>query len=110
MSPASLQRLKAQWQLDDAAWKRERLDELGVVYVWADGLYVKAGLEDSKPALLVMIGALTDGRKVVQAVESVHRMPLHSMWMEFRTIAPPGRRSPPDSIYTPIDKTSTEMR
>jgi len=29
---------------------------LEVVYVWADGLYVKAGLEDTKAALLVMIG------------------------------------------------------
>jgi len=31
LSPASLQWLKAQWQLDDAAWKQQRLDELGVV-------------------------------------------------------------------------------
>ena len=73
LSPASLQRLKAQWQLDYEAWKQRRLDALEVVYVWADGLYVKAGLEDTKAALLVMIGALTDGRKVVLAVESGQR-------------------------------------
>jgi transposase-like protein len=47
LSPASLQRLKAQWQLEYEAWKHRRLDDLEVVYVWADGLYVKAGLEDS---------------------------------------------------------------
>ena len=41
--------------------------------MWADGLNVKAGLEDTKAALLVMIGALTDGRKVVLAVESGQR-------------------------------------
>lgn len=73
LSPTSLQRLRAQWQMDYAAWKQQRLDDLDVVYVWADGLYVKAGLEDSKAALLVMIGALTDGRKVVLAVESGQR-------------------------------------
>jgi putative transposase len=73
LSPASLIRLKAQWQLEYEAWKRRRLDNLEVVYVWADGLYVKAGLEDSKAALLVLIGALTDGRKVVLAVESGQR-------------------------------------
>ena len=73
LSPASLARLKAQWQLDYEAWKQRRLDDLEVVYVWADGLYVKAGLEDTKAALLVMIGALTDGRKVVLAVESGQR-------------------------------------
>jgi transposase-like protein len=41
--------------------------------VWADGLDVKASLEDTKAALLVMIGALTDGRKVVLAVGSGQR-------------------------------------
>lgn len=73
VSPASLARLKAQWQLEDAAWKHRRLDALEVVSVWADGLYVKAGLEDTTAALLVLIGALTDGRKVVLAVESGQR-------------------------------------
>jgi putative transposase len=73
LSPTSLTRLKAQWQLEYEAWKRRRLDDLEVVYVWADGLYVKAGLEESKAALLVLIGALTDGRKVVLAVESGQR-------------------------------------
>jgi putative transposase len=73
LSPASLARLKAQWQLEYEAWKQRRLDDLEVVYVWADGLYVKAGLEDTKAALLVLIGALTEGRKVVLAVESGQR-------------------------------------
>jgi putative transposase len=73
LSAASLARLKASWQLDYEAWKQRRLDDLEVVYVWADGLYVKAGLEDSKAALLVLIGALTDGQKVVLAVESGQR-------------------------------------
>ena len=35
------------------AWRSRRLDHLEVVYAWADGLYVKAGLEDTKAALLV---------------------------------------------------------
>lgn len=73
LSTASLQRLKAQWLLEYEAWTERRLDDLEVVYAWADGLYVKAGLEDSKAALLVIIGALTDGRKVVLAVESGQR-------------------------------------
>jgi putative transposase len=73
LSPTSLARLKAQWQLEYETWKRRRLDDLEVVYVWADGLYVKAGLEDTKAALLVMIGALTTGQKIVLAVESGQR-------------------------------------
>ena len=73
LSPTSLTRLKAQWQLEYEAWKRRRLDALAVVYVWADGFYVKAGLDDSKAALLVLIGVLTNGQKVVLTVESGQR-------------------------------------
>jgi putative transposase len=73
LSAASLIRLKAVWQLEYEAWKQRRLDELEVVYVWADGLYGKAGLDDTKTALLVMLGVLPDGRKVVLAVESGQR-------------------------------------
>ena len=73
LSPASLQRLKAQWLLEYDAWQQRRLDDRELVYVWADGLYVKAGLEDSKAALLVLVGALTDGRKMVLAVQSGQR-------------------------------------
>jgi hypothetical protein len=43
------------------------------VYVWADGSYVKAGLEKDKAAMLVVIAGLRDGRKVVLAVESGYR-------------------------------------
>jgi putative transposase len=50
LSPTSLARLKAQWQREYETWKRRRLDDLEVVYVWADGLDVKAGLEDTKAA------------------------------------------------------------
>lgn len=39
----------------------------------ADGLYVKAGLENRKAALLVIVGALKDGSKVVLSVEAGQR-------------------------------------
>ena len=70
LSAASIERLRAKWTQEYAAWRTQRLEQLEVVYAWADGLYVKAGLEDTKAALLVIIGALKDGRKVVLAVES----------------------------------------
>jgi transposase-like protein len=73
LSPASIERLRAKWTQEYAAWRTQRLEQLEVVYAWADGLYVKAGLEDTKAALLVIIGALKDGRKVVLAVESGQR-------------------------------------
>ncbi len=73
LSASAIARLRAKWTLEYAAWRTQRLDQLEVVYAWADGLYVKAGLEDTKAALLVIVGALRDGRKVVLAVESGQR-------------------------------------
>jgi transposase-like protein len=73
LSPSSIERLRAKWQLEYETWRSRRLDNLEVVYAWADGLYVKAGLEDTKAALLVIIGALKDGRKMVLAIEAGQR-------------------------------------
>jgi transposase-like protein len=86
LSPASLLRLKAQWQGEYETWKQRRLDDLEVVYLWADGLYVKAGLEDTKAALLVMIGVLTNGQKIVLAVESGQRESKESWRMILRDL------------------------
>jgi transposase-like protein len=86
LSPASLLQLKTQWQAEYETWKQRRLDDLEVVYLWADGLYVKAGLEDTKAALLVMIGALTNGQKVVLAVESGQRESKESWGMMLRDL------------------------
>lgn len=92
LSPSSLVRLKGRWQVEYDAWKQRRLDDLNVVYVWADGLYVKAGLEDTKAALLVLIGALTDGRKVVLAVESGQRESKESWGLMLRDLRKRGRQ------------------
>jgi transposase-like protein len=72
--------------LEYETWKTRRLDDLEVVYLWADGLYVKAGLEDTKAALLVMIGALSNGQKVVLAVESGQRESKESWGMMLRDL------------------------
>jgi putative transposase len=73
LSPSSIARLRAQWQLEHEAWAQRPLDADEVVYLWADGLYVKAGLEREKAALLVVIGAFADGHKEVLAVTPGYR-------------------------------------
>jgi transposase-like protein len=70
LSASSVDRLKASWQAEYEAWRQRPLGDLEVVYLWADGVYVKAGLEKDKAAVLVVVAALRDGRKVVVAVES----------------------------------------
>lgn len=81
LSASSVQRLTEDWQRDYAQWRTQDLSALEPVYVWADGIYVKAGLESTKAALLVLIAALADGTKVVLAVESGHRESSES-WAE----------------------------
>ncbi|MBI5307083.1 MAG: IS256 family transposase [Planctomycetes bacterium] len=73
LSASSIERLKAKWQREYEEWRQMDLSGLEVVYQWADGIYVKAGLEKDKAALLIMIGALTNGKKVFLACESGYR-------------------------------------
>jgi transposase-like protein len=73
LSASSIERLRDQWVAEHEAWRMRSLVGLEPVYLWADGIYVKAGLEKDKAALLVIVAALRDGRKVVLAIEPGHR-------------------------------------
>ena len=66
VSASTEARLKEKWHAELAEWRQRPLDDLEVVYMWVDGvLYVKAGLEKEKAAILVVLAALSDGSKVV---------------------------------------------
>jgi transposase-like protein len=73
LSASSIERLRGRWVTEYEAWRQRSLVGLEPVYLWADGIYVKAGPEKDKAALLVVIAALRDGRKVVLAIEPGHR-------------------------------------
>lgn len=73
LSASSIQRLKAKWQVEYEEWKRQDLSHIKVVYQWADGIYVKAGLEKDRAALLIIVGALLSGEKKILACESGYR-------------------------------------
>jgi putative transposase len=73
LSASSIERLKGKWQREYDEWKQLDMSGLEVVYQWADGIYVKAGLEKDKAALLIIIGALSNGKKVFLACESGYR-------------------------------------
>ena len=70
LSKSSIRRLRAGWTAEFEEWSQRRLEGREVVYVWADGIYVKAGLERDKAALLVVLGAMRDGTKEVLALRS----------------------------------------
>jgi transposase-like protein len=73
LSASTVSRLKQKWQAEYEEWSSRPLEELEVVYLWVDGVYVKAGLEKEKAALLVAVAGLSDGRKVLVALEAGHR-------------------------------------
>jgi transposase-like protein len=73
LSASSISRLREGWIAEYVTWKNRSLRDKRIVYLWVDGIYVKAGLEKEKGALLVAIGARSDGSKEVLAVESGHR-------------------------------------
>lgn len=94
ISASTVTRLKEKWQGERKEWKEGSLAELEVVYVWVDGVYVKAGLEKEKAALLVVVGGLSDGRKVILAVEPGYRESTESWLGVLRDLKRRGMGSP----------------
>ena len=94
LSASALVRLKATWQAQYAAWQQRDLSDCRLIYLWADGVYVKAGLDTSKAALLVLIGADADGQKHVLAVTSGQRESAESWAAVLRDLKRRGLRAP----------------
>jgi putative transposase len=63
LSPAVIARLTQEWQADYDAWQKRDLSARRYVYVWADGVYLQARLEEAAECMLVLIGATPEGRK-----------------------------------------------
>jgi len=94
LSASSLARLKGAWQAEYEGWKGADLAELELVYWWADGLYVKAGLADRKAALLILVGATADGEKVLLACEAGERESKESWLRVLRDLRGRGLKFP----------------
>ena len=65
LSASTIARLKEAWADEYARWLDRDLSAKQYVYVWADGIYVQARLEDDAQCLLVIIGATAEGKKEV---------------------------------------------
>jgi transposase-like protein len=63
LSPAVIARLTAAWADEYARWQGRDLSARRYVYVWADGVYLQARMEDQAECMLVLIGATPEGRK-----------------------------------------------
>ena len=94
LSASTVGRLKQKWQGEYEEWLARPLNELEVVYLWVDGVYVKAGLEKEKAAVLVAVAGLSDGTKVVLTLEAGHRESEASWSSMLRGLKKRGLRSP----------------
>lgn len=94
LSASTVARLKQKWQAEYEEWSCRSLQDLEVVYLWVDGVYVKAGLEREKAALLVAVAGLSDGRKVLVALEAGHRESEASWSDLLRTLRDRGMQAP----------------
>ena len=62
LSASTIARLKDGWTDEHQSWLKRNLSAKRYVYMWADGIYVQARLEDHAQCLLVIIGATLDHR------------------------------------------------
>ena len=63
LSPAVITRLTATWADEYARWQARDLSARRYVYVWADGVYLQARMEEQAECMLVLIGATPEGKK-----------------------------------------------
>jgi len=81
LSASTVVRLKEVWADEYEAWSKRDLSDKRYVYLWADGVYCSARLEDERSCLLVIIGADSFGNKELLAVSDGFRESTQS-WKE----------------------------
>ena len=80
LSETSILRMKEEWGAEYALWKKRSLEK-EYLYVWADGVYPKAGPKDDSMAVLVLVGLNSKGEKEIIAMEEGYRESKES-WQE----------------------------
>lgn len=81
LSPATISRLNHKFKAEYQEWRQSSLTEHTFVYVWADGIHIKAGISTEHAAVLVVIGVDAAGTKHFLAVEEGYRESKES-WLE----------------------------
>jgi len=80
LSANTICRLKASWINEYQAWTKRDLSKHNIVYIWVDGVYLQARMQE-KQCMLVIIGADDTGKKHVLAISDGYRESTQS-WRE----------------------------
>ena len=94
LSPNAIVRLKEHWEQEYEAWRKRPLWEHRYPYVWADGVYLDAGTEVDKMALLCVVGGRDDGEKELLAMEPGYRESKESWAETLRDLCSRGLEAP----------------
>jgi transposase-like protein len=81
LSASTVVRLKEIWTEEYEEWSKRDLSGQHYVYVWADGVYCNARLEDERACLLLVIGVTSSGDKELLAVSDGYQESTQS-WKE----------------------------
>jgi transposase-like protein len=93
LSGSTILRLKDEWAAEYAAWRVRPLTAR-YAYIWADGIYLGAGIELENSCLLVVVGAREDGRKELLAMELGYRESASSWATVLRDLRDRGLEAP----------------
>ncbi len=93
LSASTIIRLKADWAADYERF-RSRSISARYAYLYADGLYLGAGLEPERSCLLVIVGARADGQKELLAMELGYRESTESWASVLRDLRERGLGAP----------------
>lgn len=73
LSPSTISRLNQKFKAEYDEWRQSSLVAHRFVYIWADGIYLKAGVGTENACVLVVIGVAMDGTKHFLALEEGYR-------------------------------------
>lgn len=94
LSAATVTRTNRRLLTEFTAWSQRRLEDVDLVFTWADGVYLGAGPDDERRVFLVVLGADRSGRKHLVALhESISES--EAGWRDlFADLAKRGLRAP----------------
>lgn len=94
LSAATITRVNKRLLADFATWNARRLDDLDLIFTWADGVYLGAGPDDERRVFLVVLGADRLGYKHLLAIREA-MSESEAEWTDlFADLAGRGLRTP----------------
>jgi len=73
LSSRTIGRLKQSWIKEHSEWSKRDLSEKNYVYWWADGVYFNIRGDNDRQCMLILMGATSEGKKELIAVEDGFR-------------------------------------